>query len=266
MNRSNWDSTRGASILYLDLTAVVAPGQLSTPKEIAAKDAPSRARRRVFSGDILVSTVRPNLRSFARIEKAPDDLVASTGFAVLTPSGGVCGSFVYHQVMSISFACYLDRAATGQAYPAVRPEDVIAYRLALPPLCEQRAIAVALDGVDDAIKRIQVERASLTVMKASMADTLLTGRRPTNFPTGGRCMTNEQPTSEGSRRRRGRKPYPTLGFADSLELPKAIVEAGVPRVRRLTLFQQQLQRSAWKQFEQTTDRHLREIWIDDGEL
>ena len=56
-------------------------------------------------------------------------------------------------------------------------------------------------------------------------------------------MTNEQPTSEGSRRRRGRKPYPTLEFADSLELPKAIVEAGVPRVRRLTLFKQQLQRS-----------------------
>ena len=54
INQRNWDPRDGAPILYLDLTAVIAPGQLDEPKELAASDAPSRARRRVLSGDILV--------------------------------------------------------------------------------------------------------------------------------------------------------------------------------------------------------------------
>ena len=175
VNRRNWDPTDSPSILYLDLTAVVAPGQLSAPKEIAAGDAPSRARRRVHSGDLLVSTVRPNLRGFARIDEAPDNLVASTGFAVLTPLGCVDGSFAYHQVMTLSFARYLEGAMTGQAYPAVRPDDVAGYRLGLPPLPEQRAFATVLDGVDDAIDLARVEQDGLQALKAAASEALLTG-------------------------------------------------------------------------------------------
>ncbi len=85
VNRSNWDPAGNSPILYLDLTAVVAPGVISDPRKLMASDAPSRARRRVQSGDILISTVRPNLRGFARVHEAPDNLIASTGFAVLTP-------------------------------------------------------------------------------------------------------------------------------------------------------------------------------------
>ena len=146
VNCSTWDRLDGSSILYLDLTTVIAPGILSAPKELAATEAPSRARRRVKSGDILVSTVRPNLRGFARVLQAPDNLVASTGFAVLTPLAEVDGSFVYHQIMTEQFAGYLEKATTGQAYPAVRPSDVTSYAIHLPPLGEQRAIAAVLDS------------------------------------------------------------------------------------------------------------------------
>ena len=40
INRSNWDPVEGASILYLDLTAVAAPGILLPPREIDAVEAP----------------------------------------------------------------------------------------------------------------------------------------------------------------------------------------------------------------------------------
>ena len=62
INRANWDPSDGSTILYLDLTSVIKPGILACPKELEARDAPSRARRRLNAGDILVSTVRPNLR------------------------------------------------------------------------------------------------------------------------------------------------------------------------------------------------------------
>ena len=174
INQRNWDPRDGAPILYLDLTAVIAPGRLDEPKELAASDAPSRARRRVLSGDILVSTVRPNLRGFARVQKAAGNLVASTGFAVLTPSTEVEGSFVYHHVMTEQFAARLEAAATGQAYPAVRPDDVNNYSITLPPLPEQRAIADVLDSIDEAIEHTEAVIAATETLRDSLLHELLT--------------------------------------------------------------------------------------------
>ena len=153
INQSNWNPGQGSTILYLDLTSVIEPGILAPPKKLAAKEAPSRARRQVRPGDILVSTVRPNLRGFARVPEAPRNLVASTGFAVVSPRRIVNGSFVYQHVMTSQFAQYLENAATGQAYPAVLASDVAGFRLPVPPLPEQCAIAAVLDSIDEAIER-----------------------------------------------------------------------------------------------------------------
>ena len=113
---------------------------LAPPRELAAKDAPSRARRRVQAGDILVSTVRPNLRGFARVTAAPVNLIASTGFAVVTAIR-VDGSLLYHHIMTDEFANYLEESTTGQAYPAVRAIDVANFRFAVGPLPEQQTFA-----------------------------------------------------------------------------------------------------------------------------
>ena len=174
INRRNWDPSSGTPISYLDLTAVIAPGRLDEPRELAAHDAPSRARRRVLPGDVLVSTVRPNLRGFARVQDAEENLVASTGFAVLTPLPDVNGSFVYHHVMTERFAANLEGAATGQAYPAVRPDDVSNFRIALPPLHEQRAIADVLDSIDGAIERTEAVIAATETVRDSLLHELLT--------------------------------------------------------------------------------------------
>ena len=174
LNRENWDPVEGTPIAYLDLTAVVSPGRLAAPKFIEAKDAPGRARRKVYSGDILVSTVRPNLRGFARVVDAPVNLVASTGFGTLTPSNSVIGSFVYHHVMTDGFARHLEQATTGQAYPAVRPADIAAYPILLPPLAEQRAIAAVLDSIDEAIERTEAVIAATEQLRDSLLHELLT--------------------------------------------------------------------------------------------
>ena len=104
VNARSWDPSEGNNILYLDLTAVVVPGVLAPPRDLTAIDAPSRARRRVQAGDILISTVRPNLRGFARVTDAPKNLIASTGFAVVTPKSIVSNSILYNHVMTDQFA------------------------------------------------------------------------------------------------------------------------------------------------------------------
>ena len=180
VNRSNRDpaDNSSSSFLYLDLTAVTAPGCLASPRKLAAADAPSRARRQVQSGDVLISTVRPNLRGFARVLEAPGNLVASTGFAVLSPRAIVSGSFVYHNIMTDEFAQYLENATTGQAYPAVRPSDVANYAFPLPPLPEQQAIAAVLDSIDNAIDRTEAVIDATERLRDSLLHELLTRGMP----------------------------------------------------------------------------------------
>ena len=174
VNGCQWDPTESSPILYLDLNSIVAPGRLSCPKELAACNAPSRARRRVKTGDILVSTVRPYLRGFARVVEAPPNLIASTGFAVLAPRPKANGSFLYHHIMANPFVRHLEASMTGQAYPAVRPGDVLAYRFQIPPLAEQRAIAAVLDSIDEAIERTEAMVAATERLRDILLHELLT--------------------------------------------------------------------------------------------
>jgi type I restriction enzyme S subunit len=96
---------------------------------------PSRARRRLRHGDSVLSTVRPDRGAFFLALNPPETLVASTGFAVLTPKNGVWG-FLYSLVTRPAVSQLLGRLADGGAYPAIRPEAVGKIPIALPPTLE----------------------------------------------------------------------------------------------------------------------------------
>jgi len=67
---------------YVSLEDVNA-GVLNGTTRYKFSEAPSRARRRVQKGDVLIATVRPNLKSHLHINKDVKDMVCSTGFAVI---------------------------------------------------------------------------------------------------------------------------------------------------------------------------------------
>ena len=71
-----------SEIEYIDISSV-GTGTLSETILLDIKNAPSRAKRLVKEGDTILSTVRPNRRSFYFIKKAKPNVVVSTGFAVL---------------------------------------------------------------------------------------------------------------------------------------------------------------------------------------
>src|SRR6185437_5648877 len=68
-------------IHYIDIASVTR-GRIQELKAMRMADAPGRARRRIAEGDVLWSTVRPNLRSYALVLGQRGDWVASTGFVV----------------------------------------------------------------------------------------------------------------------------------------------------------------------------------------
>ena len=168
----------GYTLEYLDIAAIKSPGVISPSRTLTFAEAPSRARRRVRVGDILVSTVRPYLRNFGRIREAPTNLVASTGYTVVRPKRGVSGGFLYQHVLSDRFVQFLKPRMRGSNYPAVNNTDVEEYGLPLPPLPEQRKIAAILSSVDDAIEKTQAVIDHVEVVKRGLMQELLTRGLP----------------------------------------------------------------------------------------
>lgn len=68
---------------YIDIGSVTYTDGITNYQNFKFKDAPSRARRIVHSGDILVSTVRTYLRAVACVNEHRLPQIASTGFLVL---------------------------------------------------------------------------------------------------------------------------------------------------------------------------------------
>jgi type I restriction enzyme S subunit len=92
---------------------------------------PSRARRRLRHGDTVLSTVRPDRGSYFLCMNPSPNLIASTGFAVLTPTKAPW-SFIHAAMTQTGTFEYLGQHADGGAYPAVRPEIIGALEVPWP--------------------------------------------------------------------------------------------------------------------------------------
>ena len=131
-------------------------GNLLQTKKYKFSEAPSRARRVVKRGDVLLATVRPNLQGFYIFKDEVKDCIVSTGFAVLTPKPDLLDS-VYlfqmlfsHHMLSIYYA-----ANVGSNYPAINSSDIPNFKIPIPPLSEQKAIASLLETWDTAIEKTE---------------------------------------------------------------------------------------------------------------
>jgi len=137
-------------IEYIDISSV-SPRHLESVQVLPLKSAPSRAKRIVQDGDTIISTVRPNRRSFLYIKGAKPNTVVSTGFAVIRPRD-IDSRYAHYVLTSDPFIEHLTANATGSAYPAVSPEIIAKTLIPLPPKDEQKRIGEILGALDDKIE------------------------------------------------------------------------------------------------------------------
>ena len=132
---------------YIDISSIDRLRKLITsPQRIYGSDAPSRARKLVKEGDILVALTRPNLNAVAMIPADLDGEIASTGFEVLRPHG-IEARWLYYFVRTAEFIETMSQLVQGALYPAVRGKDVLSTPIPIAPINEQRRIADNLDRV-----------------------------------------------------------------------------------------------------------------------
>ena len=159
-------------IAYVDIGNVDSVEGITGREDVVFEDAPSRARRIVRQGDVIISTVRTYLRAIARIEAADANVIVSTGFAVVRPRH-LNDGFMAYALRAPYFVERVVANSVGVSYPAINASELACLDIAIPPLVEQRAIAAFLDRetakIDSLVAKkerlvelLQEKRAALT--------------------------------------------------------------------------------------------------------
>jgi type I restriction enzyme S subunit len=130
INQKSLSGSFDGDIEYIDIASVT-KNSIDQTTSYSFRDAPGRARRIVGHGDIIWSCVRPNRRSHAVVWQPVDNVIASTGFAVITPAT-VPTTFLYQSLTTDAFVGYLENHAKGAAYPAVVSGDFERAQILVP--------------------------------------------------------------------------------------------------------------------------------------
>ena len=153
-------------------------GVLRGHSEQLFASAPSRARRKLRTNDVLVSTVRPNLQSHLLFTKELGNWVCSTGFCVVRCREGVTNPrFVYYQLFTERVKRQIEALLTGSNYPAINSAETFrALEIPIPHYDEQSAIADVLMDMDTELAALEQRRDKTRDLKQGMMQELLTGR------------------------------------------------------------------------------------------
>lgn len=150
--------TPNQEFTYVDIASInTNEGRIESPRTLIGADAPSRARQKVMANDILISTVRPNLRQTALVPEECDGEVCSTGFAVLRPDAEKLEPlYLFSIARNMWFTNTLISMTTGASYPAVRHRDVLAIRIPVPPIALQRQFAERVRAIHGLQERMRL--------------------------------------------------------------------------------------------------------------
>lgn len=151
-------------------------GVLRSHSEQLFGSAPSRARRRLRHGDVLVGTVRPHLQSHLLFQKKAGEWVGSTGFAVVRSDGRLHPGYLFEHLFGAVVGRQIDALLTGSNYPAINSRDVRGLEIPLPSYEEQAAIFDVLSSMNDEIASLESKLAKAHDLKQGMMQALLTGR------------------------------------------------------------------------------------------
>lgn len=141
------------NIFYID-TSSVTENIFEKPQFLKLREAPSRAKRLVFPGDTIISTVRPIQKHYGFISEAKPNTIVSTGFAVVSPKK-IDPKFLFYFLTQEQITTHLNTIAESGSttFPAFRSEELNDLDILLPDsIDQQKAIAEILSSLDDKIE------------------------------------------------------------------------------------------------------------------
>lgn len=167
------DTDPQLEIRYVDISSVGQGRLVAEPTTMNFSDAPLRARRLVKHNDTIVSTVRTYLKAVWPVEGPTDNLVVSTGFAVVSPHS-VDPRYLSWYLQSDVFLDQVTARSVGVSYPAIDATSLGEIGIRLPSIAEQREIADFLDAETSRLDSLIAQERRLLELLQERRQTSLT--------------------------------------------------------------------------------------------
>ena len=143
-------------IKYVDISSIDnLKNEIISYKEYEVGLEPSRARQCLTKGDILISTVRPNLKNIAVNNYEEDNVVGSSGFCILRVNKCM-KEYLLEVVKTEKFTNDMILLATGANYPAIHDKDILDYKIAVPPITLQNQFSEIVKQIDK--QKFEIEK------------------------------------------------------------------------------------------------------------
>lgn len=160
---------------YIDISNVDSSGTIGELATYRFEEAPSRARRRVRDGDVIISTVRTYLQAIAQINRPSANLIVSTGFAVVRPRpGDFDARYCKYVLREPAFLAEVEKRSVGVSYPAINASELVDIHIPIHPLPRQRTIADYLDRETVRIDALIATKERLLTLLAEKRRALIT--------------------------------------------------------------------------------------------
>lgn len=159
---------------------------------VEAKNAPSRAKKVVETGDVIYSTVRPYLHNICIIDKdfsyTP---IASTAFCVMHANEEVLDNkYLFYWLLTKEFDKYSNGdPSKGALYPAIGEKDLLKGVIPLPSVIEQKVIVEKIEAVFEILDKIDALQNQYAfnqeALKSKLIDAAIQGKLTEQLPEDG---------------------------------------------------------------------------------
>lgn len=161
---------------YLD-TSSITDGIISEVQCIKplTEKLPSRARRIISANDVVFSTVRPNQHHFGIITEPLENMLASTGFAVIRSRHPlISNELLYLCLTENSFIEKMQQLAeqSTSTFPSIKPSDLGVCKIPCPI---DQDLSDALNTLFACITANQRENTSLSALRDTLLPKLMSG-------------------------------------------------------------------------------------------
>ena len=174
------EKPKGDYFRYIDIDSIDNKRQaVKEPKLMEVSKAPSRASRKLHSGDTIFSMVRPYLKNIAYIDDSISNSIASTGFYICTPCAALKPRYVYYMMTNPAVIDGLNSFMKGDNSPSIRKDDLENFSYPVPPLAEQQRIVDRIESIfaklDEAKEKAQAVVDGFELRKSAILHKAFTG-------------------------------------------------------------------------------------------
>ncbi|WP_177565182.1 N-6 DNA methylase [uncultured Phascolarctobacterium sp.] len=139
--------------IYVDISSVEnGTGVIDYSNKLKGENAPSRAKRVAKKNDVIISTVRPNLKGFSFLDESPTpNTIYSTGFAILSIKDydKILPKYLYILFMnSDDLMLQMKKVMEKSSYPSINKDDIKSFIVSVPTIKQQESIIEEWDNAE----------------------------------------------------------------------------------------------------------------------